>query len=288
MSYCGGRNIFTAGQKERSRLAIKSSTRWKLLSSYACNGPPCDTVFTYRAARSCNPANAGIHFDTLSTSKGCDSIIRTTTTYIPPVTTQLTATSCDPLAAGIHQDTSIAASGCDSIVTTATTLIPAADAGFTFTDSGLIVTYTNASHNSTSYVWNFGDDSSSTETSPVHEYLNQGNYTVSLVAENSCGTDTSYENVVLVLTGIKNRQNVNSLIAYPNPNNGMFHLKMEVTGIETTIQIINLLGQTIMQQNLLPGSDHTISLLGRLAPGVYQLQARKNGQLLAGILVSIY
>ncbi|MFN8284213.1 MAG: PKD domain-containing protein [Chitinophagales bacterium] len=44
MSYCGGRGIFTEGQKTRVRNMILSSTRNLLLSSYACTGPPCDTT----------------------------------------------------------------------------------------------------------------------------------------------------------------------------------------------------------------------------------------------------
>ncbi len=123
MSYCGGRDRFTPGQKERSRLAIKSSTRADLLRSYACSGPPCDTAFTQINARTCNPAGAGIHMDTLLTSKGCDSIVKTITVYIAPVTTQLTTHTCDVSAAGVHRDTLVSSGGCDSIVTTTTTLI---------------------------------------------------------------------------------------------------------------------------------------------------------------------
>ena len=44
MSYCGGRGIFTEGQKTRSRNSILTSTRRFLLNSYACIGPPCDTT----------------------------------------------------------------------------------------------------------------------------------------------------------------------------------------------------------------------------------------------------
>jgi Pregnancy-associated plasma protein-A/PKD domain/Secretion system C-terminal sorting domain len=122
MSYCGGRNIFTQGQKDRSRNIIQTTTRKNLVRSVACLRW-CDTAFTRIDQTTCNPVLAGVHKDTLSTSKGCDSIVTTTTTLILLPETHLAATTCDPLLAGIHQDTLQSALGCDSIVTTTTTLL---------------------------------------------------------------------------------------------------------------------------------------------------------------------
>ena len=44
MSYCGGRGIFTQGQKTRMSNTITTSTRRFLLNSTACTGLPCDTT----------------------------------------------------------------------------------------------------------------------------------------------------------------------------------------------------------------------------------------------------
>lgn len=42
-----------------------------------------------------------------------------------------------------------------------------------------------------SFLWNFGDDSTSTETNPSHTYTNSGSYTVTLIVSNATGcTDT--------------------------------------------------------------------------------------------------
>ena len=58
-------------------------------------------------------------------------------------------------------------------------------------------TFTNTTMNGTSYSWNFGDGNSSTDTSPVHEYDDDGTYTVMLTATNDCGSTTSTQTVVI-------------------------------------------------------------------------------------------
>jgi PKD repeat protein len=48
----------------------------------------------------------------------------------------------------------------------------------------LTVTFTNTSTNAESYLWDFGDGTTSTEGNPVHQYLNPGAYSVVLTAAN--------------------------------------------------------------------------------------------------------
>jgi PKD repeat protein len=64
-------------------------------------------------------------------------------------------------------------------------------AGFTYEADGREVTFTNTSTNATSYEWDFGDGSTSTEKSPVHTYSVFGEYTVVLKVKGAGGEDTS-------------------------------------------------------------------------------------------------
>jgi PKD repeat protein len=75
----------------------------------------------------------------------------------------------------------------------------APNAGFTSSANGSTVDFTNTSLNATSYIWNFGDSSNSTDENPSHTYLNDGVYTVTLLATNNCGT-TILEQTVVVST----------------------------------------------------------------------------------------
>ncbi|MFH2142570.1 MAG: C25 family cysteine peptidase [Bacteroidota bacterium] len=71
----------------------------------------------------------------------------------------------------------------------------AANASFTadetvFCAVPVTVTFTNTSTNATSYLWDFGDGTTSTDENPVHTYTVLGNYTVTLTADNGvCGND---------------------------------------------------------------------------------------------------
>lgn len=49
----------------------------------------------------------------------------------------------------------------------------------------------------TSWAWNFGDSSTSTEQNPYHTYANPGTYTVSLTATNANGSNTYSHSVVV-------------------------------------------------------------------------------------------
>jgi len=53
------------------------------------------------------------------------------------------------------------------------------------------VQVSNTSQNATQYDWDFGDGSTSTEEAPVHTYTEDGTYTITLIASNFCGSDTS-------------------------------------------------------------------------------------------------
>lgn len=61
-----------------------------------------------------------------------------------------------------------------------------ADKTFSCT-SPLTVNFTNHSTNGSSYLWDFGDGNTSTETSPTHTYLTEGNFDVTLIITNASG-----------------------------------------------------------------------------------------------------
>lgn len=52
------------------------------------------------------------------------------------------------------------------------------------------VSFTNTSVNTSSYLWSFGDGTTSTDENPIHTYTNNGVYTVKLIASGACGSDT--------------------------------------------------------------------------------------------------
>ena len=73
----------------------------------------------------------------------------------------------------------------------------------TYGCGSLQVQFTDLStNNPTSWLWDFGDGSTSVDQNPSHEYTDWGAYTVSLTATNSCGSDTETKVDYIILNGI--------------------------------------------------------------------------------------
>lgn len=72
-------------------------------------------------------------------------------------------------------------------------------------NSPLVVTFTNTSARATSYLWNFGDGTTSTAVSPTHTFTNNSNgttltRTVTLTATNAAGSNISTKNNYISIT----------------------------------------------------------------------------------------
>lgn len=81
--------------------------------------------------------------------------------------------------------------GSDTICSQVTVVCPTPGVLFGDSISGTVVFFTDSSSGSpTSWVWDFGDGNSSIQQNPNHFYTNPGQYTVCLIATNSCGSDT--------------------------------------------------------------------------------------------------
>ena len=92
---------------------------------------------------------------------------------------------------------------------------------------GLKVTFTNTSLYAQSFLWNFGDGSTSPATHPVHTYDAPGTYTVTLTATNSCGV--SSKSVAFGLTSATDTpaDGVSGIRVVPNPTAGDFRVLFE-------------------------------------------------------------
>lgn len=114
-------------------------------------------------------------------------------------------------------------------------------ADFNFTINNNIVSFTNASIAADSYIWDFGDNTTSTEINPTHTYQSNGEYTVTLTASSGCGEDTiSYQ--VVIVAGIENHFTDNIEI-YPNPSSDLLNIKSNQT--ISKIQILSVDGKII-------------------------------------------
>lgn len=131
----------------------------------------------------------------------------------------------------------------------------------TFGAEPLAVQFTNLSQNATSYLWTFGDGSSSTAVSPAHTYQTGGVYTVTLRASNPGGS------VELTRTSYITVENAPQPAFTAFPRAGL--LTLTTTFTNTSLYATSYIwdyGDGVTSTTTLPVHTHTYA-----APGVYDV-----------------
>lgn len=163
--------------------------------------------------------------------------------------------------------------GCSIIDAITVTVNYSPTASFTYVAVGLVVTFSNESTGGSSYLWDFGDGSTSTETSPTHTYATGGLYPVTLTVTNSCGSDV-YTSNISVSVSIEDIDLINGTSIYPNPTSGLTVVDLNFAQIyDVKMELVNTLGQTVLVLN--PGfvSQGAYEIdMRNFADGVYQLK----------------
>lgn len=118
------------------------------------------------------------------------------------------------------------------------------------------VLLTNLSTNGVTYLWQFGDNTTSTDLNPLHVYTAEGDYLITLRTYNACGFAAK------TLPIAKRIKNCNSsgiqsttlaeaqVYVYPNPSKGSTQLiGVGLPNGMYKVSISNLLGQTVQELN---------------------------------------
>lgn len=102
------------------------------------------------------------------------------------------------------------------------------------------IEFFNSSVAAESYLWDFGDGDTSTETNPVHYYAIEDAYTITLIAANACSVDTStiiFNDWPHAIFEIETPEEIN---LHPNPVHDYVYLPESFKNKE--IEIYNMLG----------------------------------------------
>lgn len=139
----------------------------------------------------------------------------------------------------------------DNVVVTVT---PLPVASFTFAPAapqvGQTVNFTNTSTNATTYSWTLGSAGTSTLQDPTATFSTVGNQTITLIATNSCGSDTTTQTIG-VLAEIDNVLDGGAVLMFPNPNNGVFSVVLSgLSGKEVTVLVTDIRGVELQRSNL--------------------------------------
>ena len=169
-------------------------------------------------------------------------------------------------SAGDHEVSVSAKNSCGtSTATTQTaTVLNDVTADFDVDDDGMDFEFINKSADFDNVSWSFGDGNKSEENQPKHTYATRNTYTVTLIATNTCSSDTMTKEVEAkfkLSVWELNRSNVDVI---PNPTNGI----VTITGVaKGDIVLTNSIGQQVFTQSI-TALDNVLNL-GKLPKGVY-------------------
>ena len=122
-------------------------------------------------------------------------------------------------------------------------------------------------------LWDFGTGETSTAANPLISLPDSGEYQVTLVISNHCGSDTSIQIIsVPTLTSVNQELNLKWKV-YPNPSEGVIHLEWEITGSNyLNIRIMDLHGREIGEAVVHADQRHWRTDLSERSAGIYLLE----------------
>jgi PKD repeat protein len=105
----------------------------------------------------------------------------------------------------------------------------------------------------TNYYWNFGDGVTSSEANPLHTFTTNGSYTVQLIGEGPCGSDTS---TVQIVVNSANNEELTGKVNIASIGNNSF----KISGISnlSKFQIFDLTGRAIAFEKLPQSENETV------------------------------
>ncbi len=135
--------------------------------------------------------------------------------------------------------------------------------------------------NATTWIWDFGDGSTSTQQNPSHQYAAQGLYNVKLtvIDNRSCSNTLTKQIRVENKIGLLEWQLSHSWSAFPNPTSGKFSVQIEGdTWQGYSFRILDAQGRVVA--NRVGEGQATLDFQLNLASGLYHIQVWQGGQLL--------
>ena len=169
------------------------------------------------------------------------------------------------------------AQGCSDSITKQIVISANPDCSFTIADEyvnghrGFKYTPTDASlpH----YRWTFGEGGTSSSTTPLYQYLNDGSYTVTLFARNASGCECemtiphSVKDVVSI-----NDTELEGVDVYPNPTTGKLTIDLPTQGEAYTIEVLSIIGKVIFTQEVTNTTGNVEINIGDNAKGIYLIK----------------
>jgi len=232
--------------------------------------------------------STGFYTKNYSSANSCDSTVTLDLIINKSSTITIPITACDTFtwdgvtydSTGFYTKNYSSANSCDSSVTldlTINKILTNFTASSTlFTTTPFSVQFTNSTLNLSnfSFTWDFGDNTviQSNNSSVFHQYMYNGLYDVSLIAEditNGCGYDTLKKDGLIFCSGgpgVSIIEVSNQINIFPNPTNENVTISIENFNGNIQTEVYDLIGHRLQVSN-----ETTISLRD-YARGIYLLK----------------
>ncbi|MBX7093385.1 MAG: T9SS type A sorting domain-containing protein [Flavobacteriales bacterium] len=131
----------------------------------------------------------------------------------------------------------------------------------------------NTSNNATSYYWDFGDSTFSSDSDPWHEFTQSGIYDVWLYASNGvCPDDSSLISItVLDATQVEENSNQIQFSIYPNPATELVTIRNN-NAVKFDVELYSIEGKLVIGKNNITEKNYVIQ--EQLAKGIYLLNIK--------------
>lgn len=148
------------------------------------------------------------------------------------------------------------------------------NANFTSAISGGIASFSDASTGATSWMWDFGDGTNSTQQNPTHTYTtNNGPHTVTLTVNGIC----SFSDSVTVSVGIERLGNDMTLNIAPNPTQGYTTLSFsQELPEDLRVELMSVDGSVVLETTLSAGTTSQTLNVNTLTPALYLMRLSTN------------
>ncbi len=173
------------------------------------------------------------------------------------------------------------ASGCigvSNVVNVEVTPIPVASFSYLQTFPEYFVEFTNTSSGNGTYLWSFPGENNSTQENPGFQFTFDNNWPVTLIASNSCGTDTLNEIVNVIKTGIENVV-FSDGYAFINEDK-VYFITDNFSGLNSNVCFYNSIGQKISNSTIDVKNGILNSLdIPQMAAGIYYLKIESDSKI---------
>lgn len=136
-----------------------------------------------------------------------------------------------------------------------------------------------SSTNVTSWFWDFGDGSTSTQQNPSHNFVAMGTFNVCLtVNDGTCDATFCMDVEVEAPVDIEDELFANNVNVFPNPNNGVFSIDFDLPKfVDVEVDIVAITGQHILHRDISGVRVHREQIdISDKAAGIYFMRVRSN------------